>query len=205
MRTSIVNRGLTPLVLAGLVSACHHRVAPMTAESCQPAPPQGAPNMNLEQLPGTYAVIFVATGGPQTGQTVTGRMVLRPQDPAMVAIGHPDTSVMVSQPTIGQLDLALEDVGATRMGDPMAANDTMPGVGFYVTRLRNGDVTGVVARVGSGSNARGMMLFDGGYFALYVRNIATDRIDGGWASAPGGIVGQEARGHFCAIRIAAGN
>ena len=123
----------------------------------------------------------------------------------MVAVGHPDTSVLVSQPTIGQLDLALEDVGATRMGDPMAANDTMPGVGFYVTRLRNGEVRGVVARVGSGSNARGMMLFDGGYFALYVRSIATDGIAGGWASAPGGTIGQEARGHFCAVRIADGS
>jgi hypothetical protein len=182
-------------------SACHHR-APAAAVSaaCEPAPQQNAQDMRLADLPGIYAVTFVATAGPRQGQTVTGRLVLRPQDQGLVAVGYADTTRVISQPTIGQLDLAMEDIGATRMGDPMAAGDTTPGVGFYVTRLRNGAVQGVVARVGSASNARGQMLFDGGYFALYVREVLGDRIGGGWASAPGG-VGQEARGHFCAVRV----
>lgn len=186
------------IVLAAL-SGCHQR-APGAA-ACEPSALQSPAEMNLADLPGVYGVTFIATGGPRAGQTANGRLVLRPQDAGLVSVPHSDTNVIVSQPTIGQLDLSLETVGATPMGDPMAAGDSMPGVGFYVTRLRNGEVRGVIARVGSGSNARGQMLFDGGYFALYIRNVAADRILGGWASAPGGM-GEEARGHFCAMRVA---
>jgi hypothetical protein len=198
----IALRSATVLSAAIALQGCHQRAA--NSAACEPVPAQSAREMPLDQLAGVYGVTFIASAGPRSGQTTSGRLVLRRQDAGLVSVPHSDTNVIVQQPTIGQLDLALDAVGATPMGDPMAINDSMPGVGFYVTRLRNGDVTGVIARVGSGSNARGQMLFDGGYFALYIRHIAPDRILGGWASAPGGM-GEEARGHFCAMRVAAGN
>jgi hypothetical protein len=193
---------LAAVAITATVSACHHHPGTSLSAACEAVPLQNPRDMRLADLPGMYAVTFVATAGPRAGQTASGRLVLRPQDSGLLTVGHADTTRVVEQPTIGQLDLAMEDVGATRMGDPMAEADTMPGVGFYVTRLRNGAVQGVVARVGSASNTRGQMLFDGGYFALYVREVESDRISGGWASAPGGM-GREATGHFCARRIGA--
>jgi hypothetical protein len=130
-------------------------------------------------------------------------LVLRAQDQALVRIPFADSTVAVSQPVIGMLELATDSVGATRMGDPMAADAATPGVGVYVTSRRGGPVTGVIARVGSGSNVRGQMVFDGGYFTLFVARVSPTGIWGGWRSSPGagGMVAPDAQGHFCAEKL----
>jgi hypothetical protein len=160
--------------------------------------------MDLAQLNGSYAVTFVATEGSKAGQTVRGRLALRAQDQALVSVPYADSSIVVSQPVIGTMDLAADSIGATRMGDFAATDAARPGVGVYVTGRRGGAVTGVVARVGSGSNVRGQMVFDGGYFTLYVGRVGSNGVWGGWASSPGtgGMVTPDARGHFCAEKLA---
>lgn len=193
------------LLAVAAVSGCRHRTdSARAAAACEAAAPQAPAEMAIQQLNGNYAVTFVVTGGSKTGQTVRGRLVLRAQDQALVGIPYADSNTVVSQPVIGTMDLAADDIGATRMGDFMATDAAMPGVGVYVTGRRGGPVTGVVARVGSGSNVRGQLVFDGGYFTLYVGRIGSTGIWGGWASSPGtgGLVTPDARGHFCAEKLA---
>jgi len=177
--------------------ACHHRPSSSMA-ACEPVSNQAASEMNLDQL----RVEFVATEGPRTGTSAGGQLTLHPQDAGLVSVASADPNTSVSQPTIGRLDLSLDSIGATRMGDTMADSNTMPGVGLYVTRLPGGAVTGVVGRVGSGANLRGSTPFDAGYFTLFIQRVSADGIWGIWRSSPGtgGLVTPEARGYFCAVR-----
>lgn len=173
-------------------------------DACEPVNPQGPAAMALEHLTGAFRIVFVTTAGSMTGHSAAGTLRLRPQEPALVDLIGADTSLVLTQPVIGQLDLALDSIGATRMGDPMSDSNAMPGVGLYVTRLPGG--TGVVGRVGAGSNARGLMPFDAGYFTLFIQRVNSDGIWGIWRSSPGagGLVTPEARGHFCAARLTTG-
>ena len=188
------------VALAG--AACHHQQR-MSLDACeQPAAvPVGA--LDLSLVNGTFDVVFVATQGPKSGQRARGRLVFRPQDQGLVSIPSTDSSVVVTQPTIGQLDLSVADIGAAQMGNPMSDSASTPGVGLYVTRLRDGGVTGVVARVGSASNMRDQQLFDGGYFTLRIARVAREGIWGTWQSSGGttGMMTTEPSGHFCAQRV----
>lgn len=193
------------LLLAASAVACRHRSVPeqtaITA-SCEPAPAQAVRDMDMGLLQGTFDATFVAVAGPRAGTTARGLLVLRPQHAALLSIANFDTLTLVHQPAFGSLDLPLEEIGATRMGDPTATDSAMPGVGVYVTSGRGGETTSVTARVGSASNVRGQQVFDGGYFALYLRRLDAQGIWGGWASAPGtvGLTTSEASGHFCVRR-----
>jgi len=193
-------------VLALSVAAgCRHRTDyAMAAATCTPAAQQAPAELDLAQMNGSYDVTFVSTEGPVAGHRVRGRLVLRAQDQALVRVPYADSTTVVTQPVIGTMDLATDDIGATRMGDLMASDAALPGVGVYVSGRRGGPVTGVVARVGSGSNGRGLMQFDGGYFTLFIGRVGPNGIWGGWASSPGtdGMVRPDARGHFCAEKRA---
>jgi len=189
-------------VLALSVAAgCRHRTDSAMSAACAPAAQQAPAEMDLAQLNGGYTVTFVATEGPKAGQTVSGRLMLRAQEPALVSVPYADSNTVVNQPVIGTLDVATDDIGAIRMGDLMATDAALPGVGVYVASRRGGPITGVVARVGSGSNARGLMAFDGGYFTLFVGRVGPGGIWGGWASSTGTTVTSDARGHFCAEKL----
>lgn len=195
------------LIASVALTACHrNRTVSAATMACDPREAQNAADMDLGLLNGGFEVKFVATAGQRAGQVATGRLWLRPQDAGLVRLTSADPNVVVSQPTIGRLDLALDSIGAVRMGDPMSDSINTPGVGLYVTQLAGGGVTGVVARVGSGSNVRGQMLFDGGYFTLHVRRVGPDGIFGSWTSSPGsgGMVTTDPAGHFCAVRTTDG-
>ena len=191
------------VALAAAASGCHHRVHDTTAmKACEPAAPQPAAEMSVPQLIGSYAVTFVATEGPKAGRTVRGRLVLRAQNQSLVHLPFGDSTSSFTQPVVGAMDLATDSIGATRMGDLMAADGERPGVGVYVTS-RDGQVSGILARVGSGSNGRSEMVIDGGYFTLYVARVGPNGIWGGWRSSPGtgGMVTPDAVGHFCAEKL----
>jgi len=195
-------RPIRLLMAAAAIAGCHHRANSVAVEACVPSPPQSIAEADLQQMGGNYAATLVATEGPRAGQSVRGRLVLRAQDQSLVRIPSADSNITVTQPMIGTMDLAADSIGATRMGDLMATDAAMPGVGVYVTSRRGGPVTGVIARVGSGSNARGQMGFDGGYFTLFITRVSHNGIEGGWRSSPGagGAATAEAQGHFCAER-----
>jgi hypothetical protein len=185
-----------------LVAACHHhRTQPDLLAACDTVAAQAPREMALSSMAGSYAVAFVATAGLRSGHAVAGRLTLRPQAPSLVTI-EPHDGTVITQPSIGQLDMELDSIGAVRMGDPMALDSTMPGIAFYVSHRPGGEASGVIGRVGSASNSRGPGGMDAGHFTLFVRRISTDGIWGGWTSNPGagGLLTPDARGHFCALK-----
>ena len=193
------------LLVVTALSGCRHRTdLARQVAACEPASPQAPAEMDLVRLSGSYDVTFVSTEGAGAGHTVRGRLVLRAQDQSLVRVPYADSNTVVTQPVIGTMDLVTDEIGATRMGDLMATDAAMPGVGVYVTTRRGGPATGVIARVGSASNVRGQMVFDAGYFTLFVGRVGPTGIWGGWSSSPGtvGLVTADARGHFCAARQA---
>ena len=159
--------------------------------------------MNPTHLVGAFDVTFVSTAGPRSGKGAAGTLSLRAQEPALVNLAQGDSSVTVTQPVVGLLELPLDSIGAVRMGDPMSEDASSPGIAIYITRTRAGEVADILARVGSGSNARGQLpSFDAGFFTLFVRRLGPDGIWGDWRSSPGagGGLDRETVGHFCAIK-----
>ena len=196
----MMRRAMVPALL--LLSACHHRRAPASLiAACDTVAAQPATQFDPSMMNGGYRVTFIATGGLRSGHAAIGRMMLRPQDASLLTI-EPHDGVEVTQPVIGQLDLAIDSVGAVRMGDLMAADAAMPGLAFYVTHRPGGEVSGIIGRVGSVSNARGPAPIDAGHFTLFVRQVTPNGIWGGWTSNPGtgGLITPDAAGHFCALR-----
>jgi len=169
------------------------------AMSCAPFV-AAAQDLDLGSLPGSYGLTMVATSGPASGHTVSGHLVLHAQDSSLVLLSGSGAASQ-AQPAVGTLDAQIEEVGATRMGDLMATDPADPGVGVYVTTNASGEVTSVVMRVGSQSNARGPSPIDAGHLTLFVRQLDGSGIRGSWISHSGiGRMMTEARGHFCAAR-----
>jgi len=145
-------------------------------------------------MSGTFVLTMIATEGERSSDTAVGLIALHPQDSALAGIGS------YQEALVGTTDIALESVGATRMGDLTATDPLAPGVAVYEQRVA-GSAT-VFVRLGSASNARGPAVFDAGHTTLYVRRIAEDGFAGGWASSAGSTYPmQEARGYFCAVRV----
>jgi len=137
---------------------------------------------------------MAATDGRLAGESTTGMMVLQAQDSALIELDR------ARQPIVGTADIALESVGAVRMGDLGATDPRSPGVAVYEQRP-DGRAPTIVIRLGSASNARGPLVFDAGHTTLYVYRIAIDGFAGGWSSSAGSVFPpQEARGNFCAVR-----
>jgi hypothetical protein len=143
---------------------------------------------------GAYRFTMVATDGVRAGRTVSGRLELTPQDSTLLQVEG------AAQPFRGTTDVAVDSVGAVRMGDLAAADPSAPGVAVYEQRAPTGTLT-VVMRLGSASNARGLQPFDAGHTTLYVRRISDAGFAGGWASSAGSTYPiRQAHGYFCAVR-----
>lgn len=199
------------LVVSLVAASCHQRGGggqQAAASPCQPHGQQAARDLRIERLNGNHDITFVARNGPRSGGVTRSVLMLRAQDPSLSSLPSADTTIAVTQSSIGRLEGAgtIEDVGATRMGDPTSSDSRLPGVGVYVTRRVGGDVTSVVVRVGSASNARGLTAFDSGHFTLFVQGTDEKSFWGSWTSNPGsgGMVQPDAGGYFCAVRAANG-
>lgn len=183
---------LAAAALAGCATLRGHASA---SDGCRPVEgplPLGATTAGMG---GTYAFTMVATDGARAGKRVTGRLVLAPQDSAWLAVEG------ATQPFRGTADIALEDVGAVRMGDLAAAEPGAPGVAVYEQHAPSGAPT-VLLRLGAGSNARGAQPFDAGFTTLFVRRITDEGFAGGWRSSAGSTYPiRQAQGYFCAERV----
>lgn len=188
----------TLLLVATLAAGCG-RDSTDPGDTCPPAADVGS--IEVASLGGAFDVQLVAESGAMRGTRVRGRLALRPQSAGLVSIVQPDTGVSVTQPFIGTLHLALEEVGAVRMGDPASGDSAAPGVGIYVIRRGGGEMVGVVARIGSASNGRGLSPLDGGHFTIFIAHAGSAGISGPWRSSAGvvGLVGEDAAGRFCAV------
>lgn len=185
--------GSAVALLLFAAAACHRNRGEAVLEACVPVREASVRAADVTHLAGDHRVSFVVASGPRAGQTVTGHLVLQSQlDSLRRGPWSP-----AEQSAIGRFDLAPEDLGAVRMGDPSAIDPRQPGVGVYVSPASAGTLT-VVARIGDLSNGRGEPAYDAGTFALFVREITPEGMRGAWSSGDGR---QEiAAGHFCTRR-----
>ena len=191
-----VPKGAARLLAVAALGACAHlRAASTHSATCQPvgdAPlPAGA---STAPMRGDFTFTMVATAGAASGRSVTGHLSLVPQDSALQAVER------ATQPLRGTATIALETVGAARLGDLAATAPHAPGVAVYAQRAADGTPT-VILRLGNESNARGPQAFDAAHTTGYVRRITADGFAGGWSSSAGSVFPpRRAEGYFCAAR-----
>ena len=186
----------TAAVLAAALGACGHGAArPSPDAACGRVPDASLPaGASTAPMRGDFILTMVATAGARAGRSATGRLSLVPQDSALQSVER------ATQPLRGTAVIALEDVGAERLGDLAATAPDAPGVAVYEQRAAGGTPT-VVIRFGDQSNARGPQAFDAGHTAAYVRQITPDGFAGGWSSNAGSVFPpRAAAGYFCAVR-----
>jgi len=180
---------------AALGACAHLRAHRGPDAACRRVPDAALPaGASTTLMRGDFVLTMVATSGPQSGRSADGRLSLVPQDSALQA-GDGAT-----QPLRGTATIALETVGAVRMGDLAATAPDAPGVAVYEQRAAAGTPT-VLLRFGNESNARGPQAFDAGHTTGYVRQITPDGFAGGWSSSAGSVFPpRHAEGYFCAVR-----
>ena len=174
---------------------CSHVRSASPDAACQRVPDARLPaDASTDPMRGDFVLTMVATSGAHAGRAVTGRLSLVPQDSALQAVER------ATQPLRGTAAIALEAVGAERLGDLASAAPDAPGIAVYEQRAADGAPT-LVIRLGSESNARGPQAMDAGHTAAYVRQITPDGFAGGWSSTAGSVFPPRgAEGYFCAVR-----
>jgi len=131
------------------------------------------------------------------GRREQGALTLQAQDSALRRVNRPGPTT-VTVPVIGSTDIALEQVGAVRMGDVRSTDPRQPGVAIWASQTPD-SVVSAVLRIGQEAIPSNMLRFDGGYTALFLRHVSVNAIRGGWAS---GVTTETASGYFCAERVA---
>jgi hypothetical protein len=157
-------------------------------QACAPVA-TSASDLTADGLAGEYTVRLVATSGAKEGASASGRLELRAQDSAYRTMDGADTTY--SFPLYGTAEVDFAAVGATTPGDPGSSDPSSPGV---LVIERPG---GVMLRLGSVANRRGLRRFDGGYTVLQVQQVTDSGFAGSWRS---GANLEASGGHFCAVR-----
>ena len=161
----------------------------------QACAPVEAPASDLAAtgLAGQYDLRLIATSGSKEGASADGRLALMEQDSSYRSLERGDGLVdtTFSLPLYGTAEVDFASVGATAPGDAGSSDPLSPGV---LVIQRPG---GVMLRVGSEANRRGVRRFDGGYTVLQVQRITEAGFAGSWRSAVGL---EESGGHFCAVK-----
>lgn len=154
---------------------------------------------HAEALAGEYRLVMVATAGAESSNTVEGQLELVAHEAAARSWMRPDGTAEpgVQVPLYGTTDIALDRVGAVKLGDLQSLDPMRPGVAVLEQRAPRSDaVPAITLRLGSLANQRDVTRFDGGYTALRVTWVASGRFGGTWES---GVTGPAASGHFCAF------
>ena len=157
--------------------------------------PIEAPDPGVEAvgLAGEFSVRLIATSGTKEGGSAGGRLALMEQDSAHRSLERSDGSVdtTFTYPLYGSAEVEFAAVGATVPGDPGSSDPLSPGV---LVIERPG---GVLLRVGSDANRRGMRRFDGSYTVLEVQQVTEAGFAGTWRS---GVGLEQSAGYFCAAK-----
>jgi hypothetical protein len=182
-------RGLS---VVALVSACGGANAGQAdPQACAPVE-AAETDLAAADLAGSYTVRLVATSGAKEGAAATGQLELMPQDSAYRTMeGTDGADTTFRFPLYGTAAVDFASVGATTPGDPGSSDPLSPGV---LVIERPG---GLMLRLGSEANRRGVRRFDGGYTVLEVRQVTDGGFAGSWRS---GVGLEQFGGHFCATR-----
>lgn len=180
------------IILAGCGGANSGQSDP---QACAPVAATEDSTMDASRLGGEFTVRLVASSGGKRGATTEGRLQLMPQDSAFRHLEMPDgsNSSTYTLPLYGTAEVDFGAVGAVAPGDPKSEDPASPGV---LVIERPG---GVMLRVGSEANRRGVRRFDGAFTVLQVRQVTGEGFAGTWQS---GVGTDQSGGHFCAHRPA---
>ena len=187
--------GLLAVTLAAAACAGRGRSGASGGE-CRPVEGPFTASTPWDSLSGSWRLTLVAGSGPMAGRTVQGALTLRAQDPALRRVDRPGPTT-VTVPVIGTTDIALEAVRAVRLGDVRSTDPTQPGVAIWASQSPDGAVSAVM-RIGQEAIRSNLMRIEGGYTALFLRQVSVNAIRGGWAS---GVTTEESSGYFCAQRV----
>jgi hypothetical protein len=190
-------RARVGLALVTIVVACSGSGPPHSAAErapCRPVEGKLAANTPWDGLAGSWRLTMVSATGSDAGHSVSGTMTLRIQDSTRRAIVRPG-STRVTVPLIGSADIALERVGAVRIGDIGSTESLKPGLAIWVSQSDSG--VSAVLRIGQEEIPSDLIRFDGGFTALFLRQVSATSMRGGWAS---GVAPGQAGGYFCAER-----
>lgn len=100
-------------------------------------------------------------------------------------------------PVIGWTDIAVELVGAARVGNLQSADSRRPGAAVWVSQGADGAVSAVL-RLGEEAQGGNFMRVEGEYTALFLKQVSVAAIRGDWTS---GVTSGEVGGYFCAARV----
>jgi len=192
------------VVVAALIAVACHSAKPEAQPAVDPCHPStGAlpASATADSLPGDYHLHLTATSGPAAGRSADATLRLRPMaDSAartVVVLGIRDTTS--SFPLVGTSDLDPAAVGAVGTGSLAAEDPDAPGVLLIERHSPHAEAPAeIMLRLGAEANRRGVVRYDGGYFALNVRTIGGAGFAGTWSSGGGGA---GAEGYFCADRV----
>ncbi len=199
-RRSGALRGLHTAAVAALAVACANRGQRAGPQPCAAFEgPRTLDAAAIAALAGDYSLTLVATSGERSGQIARGTAMLF-QNPDRLrsligASGDPMLGVVV--PFYGAADIDVTEVGALPLGTTTSDDPLQPGVLVIQNSPDDTTARSLVMRLGSETNRRGAVPFDGGYTVLRVRLVGPDSILGSWAS---GTVTEVAAGFFCAVR-----
>jgi hypothetical protein len=192
---------MAALVLGGWAAAsCGGRPpapAAAAAECTQVDGPLAA-DARAEALAGVFRLTLVAARGARSGESVSGRLALRPFGDRPVPV---PAAAGTRYPLYGGADVAVDAVGAVSPGEVTPDDAARPGV--LVMEWRRSDAGGtrqVTLRLGADANQGSRLRFDGAYLALSVNAITADGFAGTWESGAGE---PQAGGWFCAERAGA--
>jgi len=187
--------GLFALTLA-VVACPKHGRSGAAGEECRPVEGPFTASAPWDSLAGNWRLTLVAGSGPMAGHREQGALTLQAQDAALRRVDRPGPTT-VTVPVIGMTDIALEQVSAVRLGDVRSTDPLQPGVAIWVSRTSDGVVSAVM-RIGQEAIRSNLVRIEGGYTALFLRQVSTNAIRGGWAS---GVTTEMASGYFCAERV----
>lgn len=183
-------------VVAAAACAGGRAGAAASRDSCQPVEGHNITSTTpWDSLPGGWRLTLVASAGPNAGRSVEGTMILAARHPSVRRMESPGNGT-VTVPIIGSVDIALEQVGAVRLGNVRSTDSLQPGLAIWVSQDQEGRSSAVL-RIGQEALRTDIVRFDGGYMALYLRQVSGEAIRGGWAS---GVRTEESSGWFCADR-----
>jgi len=158
-------------------------------------------SVRARHLAGSFRIVFVGESAEFDGSRVDGTLDLLPQDSALQSLELLAESPVsgATMPLYGALDAAIERVGGVRVGDATSLDPMRPGVAVLEHAMGGDNVTvlSITLRVGADANRRDLVRFDGGFMALYVKEITAGGFRGDWSS---GSRGPAHAGHFCADR-----
>ena len=199
-----MSRGRRGVIVALSAVACHSAKpeAQPAVDPCRPSTGALPASTTADSLAGEYHLYLAATSGAAAGRSTDATLRLRPVGDSaartVIVLGIRDTTSR--SPLVGTSDLDPAAVGAVGTGSLAAEDPDAPGVLVIERHPPRADApVEIMLRLGAEANRRGVVRYDGGYFALNVRSIGPAGFAGTWSSGGGGA---GAEGYFCADRVA---